>query len=117
MRLTRPGADQTPEGSQPNASEKDRATVISGDTGVSGEVGNSAHLTEPGSHGLGGDVVDPGAHTRLGAGEVLQPPRRPQNRHDLQVQTGDLTPASNRRLMPAGDIRHGDRRTIRRLVV
>src|SRR5664280_2122591 len=97
MRLTRPGADQTPEGSEPNASEKDCATK-------SAEAGNSAHLAQPGCHGLGCDVVDPGADTGLGTREVLQPARCAQDRHDLQVETGDVAALVHRRLMPTSDI-------------
>src|SRR5664279_2229711 len=97
MRLTRPGADQTPEGSEPYSCENDCATVVSA-------TGTSAHLAQPGGDGLGGDVVDPGADPGLGPGEVLQPSRRAQHGHDLQVQPGDVAPLANRRLVPAGDV-------------
>src|SRR5450759_5708032 len=117
MRLTRPGADQTPEGSEPNASEKDCATVdLVGTVAVWGWA-TSPHLTQPSCHALGCDVVDPGADAGLGAREVLQPARRPQDRHGLEVQAGDFAPLANRRLVPAGDVGHGDRRAVRPFVV
>ncbi len=102
--MTRPGADHTPEGREPKASENLCATVDSG------EAANSAHLAQSGSHGLGRDVVHPGADAGLGTREVLQPAGRPQNRHNLQVQSGDITPLPDGRLMPAGNVGQRDRR-------
>src|SRR5450759_5133580 len=116
MRLTRPGADQTPEGSDPNASEKDCATVALREpdgSGAADGIGFSADFAQTSGNLLGCDVVDPGADTGLGAREVLQPPRRAKDRHDLQVQAGDVAPLANRRLVPAGNVGHGDRRAIR----
>lgn len=75
MRFTRPGADQTPAGAEPNASEKACVTVEPADVTVEpvgaadaggvgngsvgnggvgdGGVGNSAHLPETGCYPLG----------------------------------------------------------------
>src|SRR5450759_339370 len=123
MRLTRPGADQTPEGSAPNAPEKACKTVslaesrVSGEAAISAEAGNSAHLTQPGCHSLGCDVVDPGPGAGLGTREVLQPAGRPKDGHHLQVKTGDVAPLANRCLVPACDVEHLDRRQVRHIDV
>src|SRR5450756_1022320 len=105
MRLTRPGADHTPEGLEPNTSEKDCATVDSGDAA------NSAHLAEASGHPLGRDVVHPRADAGLGARKVLQPPRCAQDRYDLYVKARHVTSLVDGRLVPAGDVGQRDRRT------
>src|SRR4051794_32591693 len=62
------------------------------------------HLPQSVGDSLRGGVVDPGAHAGLGAGEELQPPRRPHDREELQVQATQLALVADGRLEPGGDV-------------
>ena len=57
--------------------------------------------TQPRRDPLGSRVVDPRAHARLRAGEVLQLAGRAQHRDQLQVQPGQVATLARRRLVPA----------------